>query len=383
MGHQPGSDLKAVIAATETVWELVQQRVFPGEAEFLLELPELTIESSSFRLEFRLQQDRLGWDSDAERTMIPMRFGPARERLPDSPWTLYVRGDWPERTDRFPRRGPLRVARLRKAFSPKRRPPDDPHSDVMRNDDLYVMERAPKEDTTAQICLFLLQTGLSDDAALFQWLSAYLTDDFRLSASGRTELADAIVTHMLEHKWWAENSRSWRMYVARVARGLRKAGLTTSDTETRSTRTTPQTVEDDQIARIDSKRSAPDDSDHGLHLDETGRAWGMLRASIRPYDPTRAVYTVDEAVARTGLARSTIYSRIGRGRIAAAVDARGRMIISAAEVERLKITPRRNAVVALVAEARCCSRETARKYVYRLERRGRVLCDIQREPSLN
>ena len=77
MGHQTRSDLEAVLAASERVVELAQQHVFPGEAEFLLDLPALALESPSFRVEFRLQLDALGWDNELARTMIALRFGPA------------------------------------------------------------------------------------------------------------------------------------------------------------------------------------------------------------------------------------------------------------------------------------------------------------------
>ena len=375
MGHQTRSDLEAVFATAERVWDVAQRHIFPGEAEFLLDLPELALESSSFRVEFRLQQDALGWDNELQRTMIALRFGPAGMPLPDNPWTVYVHGDWRERTDRLPRRGPLRARRLRKALSPKRRSPDDPHRDAAKSDDLYLMQRTPTDDITAQVCIFVLQTELStdNDASLFRWLADYFINHFKLPTSEPRELAEAMVAHMLEHKWYAENPRAWRKYVARVRDGLRRGGITTSEIEAHATLFDDRNVEDRLIERVDAKRKRnnPDFGD--------GQRWTILHASLRPYDPNGGVYTVDEVVAQTDMARSTLYSRIERGRIAAGVDAKGRRVISRSEVERLRKTPPLSGVVKAVASARRTSESTARKYVFRLRRRGWSLEEILRK----
>ncbi len=224
MGHLWWTDLEAVDLTAQIVPNLAQRYIFPSESEFLLDLDEFTMASPSFRVEFRLQQDALGWDNELERTMLAVRFGPAGEPLSENPWTLYVRGDWRERTDRLPRRGKLRAGRLRKLLSPKRRRWDQADPYAPKDDDLYVMERTPGDDIKAQICLFVLQTELSQDTdgAMFNWLVDYLMRHFKLPTSDPRELARAMVTHILEHKWYAEDPRAWRKYVAAVRSGLNK-----------------------------------------------------------------------------------------------------------------------------------------------------------------
>ena len=85
------------------------------------------VSAEAFRIAFRLQQDVIDREGDRARTMVVLRFVRRGSREePDPGWALYVRGDWPDRTDRFSRVGALRASRLRKAFSPRRQPPGTP-----------------------------------------------------------------------------------------------------------------------------------------------------------------------------------------------------------------------------------------------------------------
>ena len=153
------TDSEALLAGAATAWHLAREAVFPGEAELVRDLPKLTVEGQTLRIEFRLQQDFLGPGVEHDRTMVALRFVPTSQATPALPWTLHVRGDWPERTDRFPRVGPLRVRRLRKALTPTRRRDGDPHRDTFMSEDVYVMPQTPPDDLTAQVVLFVWQTA--------------------------------------------------------------------------------------------------------------------------------------------------------------------------------------------------------------------------------
>ena len=63
------------------------------------------------------------------------------------------------------------------------------------------------------------------------WLVDYLIKHFKLPAVGRHEFSKEMVVHMLEYKWYAEDPRAWRKYVARVQRGLRRRTLTSGESD--------------------------------------------------------------------------------------------------------------------------------------------------------
>jgi Helix-turn-helix domain len=330
-------DLEAIEAVAARAWALACEAVFPGEAEFLKERPDLTVEGSSFRVQFRLQQDRLGPDSELERTMVTLRF--QKRRRSNKPWTVFVRGDWPERQDRFSRVGPLSAKQLRKAFSPRLRRKAK-RTEVARDENIYVMWEMPRMDLTAQLVLFAIQTKLSSDESLMPFLQHYIQQTFRLRVRDRKDLALDVVLRLIQNKWWAEDARAWRKYIAKLVWAHRSRHVPPSG----------------QLAR-----AVPDIS-------------AIRQAAERAlYDPQGSLLTVEEASRKVGLSPSTLYSRIQRRLVAVEFDPKGRRLIRVSDVEKMIGTPRLKDVIRTAATVRRCHYEAARKYVSRLRRQGHSL----------
>ena len=226
MRHPGLSDLDAVVEASEEAWRLAERDVFPRQLGLMNDLPELTRTASSFAVEFRTQQDRFGPAGDqdprpdSEGTMIALRFRPPDRPMSDAPWTVYVREWRPERADRLPDQGLLGTRKLRRMFSPKRSG-DRPFPDWAMSTDIWITKELPKDDLTAQLVLFVVQTELSEDGAMFEWLFNYVRGHFKLPVkqqADRDDLVQGTVAHLLEHRWWPQDWRAWRKYVAACVR---------------------------------------------------------------------------------------------------------------------------------------------------------------------
>jgi excisionase family DNA binding protein len=337
----------AVQAGSATAWRLAEESVFPGESELIREQRDLTVEGQAFRIEFRLQQGILGLNCDHDRTMVALRVIPSGQATPECPWTLHVRGDWPERMDRLPRHGPLSAKRLRKAVAPKRRREADPYRNTFMSEDVYIMPRTPPDDLSAQLVLFVLQSGLSDDPGLFQWLQQYVERTFRIRARDRGDVARDVVLLLIRNKWWAEDAKAWRKYVAlirdRCERDYRSPG-----------------------------RIPIEALQH-----QSSRYRALPPANKSAYDPSGNVLTVEEASRQLGVSRSTLYSLIDH-RLVAVENAAGRMLIARAELERVGSRTRLKTVIDSMVAARGCGRVAARKYVSRLRAQGHSLNEIAR-----
>src|SRR5262249_25046145 len=187
MGRCRMDDCKAVHAVCRTVLKLADQFVFPGEMEWLRELPNEQVRGVSFDAHFRLQEDVLDSQGGNSRTMIVVRFSEPGQPLQDEPWTIRIRGTWP-RTDRLPDSSPWsakafrrrpRIRSKRKLAVPERRrgnmpvaPGDNdqnkkPAVPWGRHDNLWVTPSENDHDATiqaldmqAQIGLFLLAAEL-------------------------------------------------------------------------------------------------------------------------------------------------------------------------------------------------------------------------------
>jgi excisionase family DNA binding protein len=187
------------------------------------------------------------------------------------------------------------------------------------------MRGTPSHDIAAQIALFVLQTGLSPDAdgTLFNWLQSYIVKNFKHRGVERHDLSAGIVTHLLKYKWWMEDARAWRKYIAATRDGLRRSSA------------------------------------------EHSRRPSRDRPVNAAYDGTGAVYSVDEAAHILRRSRSTIYRMLEDRRLDHTIDKNERMVISRSVIDHLKTMPTRKLVIAAVKRARGCSDAAARKYVYR------------------
>jgi hypothetical protein len=71
---------------------------------------------------------------------------------------------------------------------------------VLTNDDIYVMEGMPPHDLTAQLCLFVLQTELSSEWGVMDWLTQYVVHNFkRAKQTPPLELARDVVLRLVEY----------------------------------------------------------------------------------------------------------------------------------------------------------------------------------------
>src|SRR5258708_189951 len=106
MGHRSRLDdideVGAVEAICTTTLELAVEDVYPGNVGFRKDSPNRRIRAVLFETLFRVQTDRLGSEPHAKtRTMIVVQFSAQGQAVTADSWSLWVRGDWPERTDRL------------------------------------------------------------------------------------------------------------------------------------------------------------------------------------------------------------------------------------------------------------------------------------------
>jgi hypothetical protein len=247
-------------------------------------------------------------------------------------------------------------------MAPKRRT-GNPDEYALHDDDVFVMPTAPRDDLPAQVILFLLQTELSADAGLFAWLEGYVRRTFKADGADRNEMARAIVLHAIKHKWYMEDARAWRQYIARIRRGIRRELL-------RQRRSTTD-VDDLSIGQDEETRFA-------ARLDGEDTPSGRY-PTVRPWDPTGEFFTIDEVARLTERNRRTLYDQILRGVIAAQMN-RGRRVIRADDVDRLRQSLPRASAIKILAKLRPSSGRNViaatRKWVYRREQAGDSLEDI-------
>ncbi len=363
MGHAKPTDLALVLELASSVWRLLESDVFPGNEEFLRDLPDdLVPTARSFRVAVRLQRDEVGVNLDVARTMVALRFTPTGERS-GLVWTLHVRGDWPQRTDRLPTSGLARASRVRRLMAPKRRT-GSPEEYALHDDDIFLMATAPRADLTAQIILFLLQTELSAEAELLEWLEGYFRRHFKAAGTDPAEMAREIALHALKHKWYMEDARAWRRYIAHTRRGLRRKLLR-------------QRGSDIDVNHVHGGRGEEQRLIAGLDGEETASA-GPPPPHTR-WDPTGEFFTIDEAARLIQRSRRTTYDRTQRELIATQMK-RGRRVIAAEEVKRLQGSLPRAVAIKLLAQRRATSGRdkvaATRKWVYRREKAGDSLEDI-------
>ena len=188
--------------------------------------------------------------------------------------------------------------RLRKAFSPRRQPPGTSDRFALTNDDLYLMKTTPLPDLTAQLCLFVLQTDLSAEPGVMQWLTLYVTRNFRIANhEARQEIAQDIVLRLLRHKWWMETPQAWRRYVATHRHAVERAYSCCSALPDGEVPDSRATTEDQLIAAIDGNP-------------ETAGDTGSVNPPIR-FRPTSALSheacSVREASQLLGLSVGAVY----------------------------------------------------------------------------
>ena len=369
MGQAFPTDLAALELAAAAVWQLAVTRVFADEAdnvELVRTLPELGLTAPSFEIEFRLQQDVLDPVGDRVRTMVVLRFAHRAGDEPDPGWRVYVRGNWPDRTDRFARVGPLNVRRLRKAFSPRRQPPGTPDRFALANDDIYVMEQTPRQDITAQLCLFVLQTELSAEPGVMTWLTTYISDNFTISIpEARQDIAGDIVLRLIGHKWWMETPQAWRQYVTAHRRAVERSYRRSYGSVLPDDLGDDGGSEDRLIAAIDGEPQS---------VDAFAPVYPAPRAL--PTSPTTTdACSVREASQCLGVSIGTIYSRIHKRQLPV-LDTPGPFLIPRSALVRSSATTRLRDVIAAVAATRRCRVETARRRISRLRQRGHTLDQI-------
>ena len=260
LGHASRlNDWQGVEEVVSTIIGTAREFVFPGEVEWILELGDRTVRALTFDAYFRLQEDALDWRTrnpddwspEESRTMLVVRFTGPDQPLPDEPWSLRVRGDWPSRRDRLPDDSPFSSKSLRtgrgwknrkkpKKSEAARRNTDDrrsaenskPKVPWGRHDSLWIAEVKEGRDAQnqfidlqAQVGLFLLQTNsVPNDGEVRDRLVEYLRSTFRWRGAEEPD-ADVYVVynHLLKHKWWLDDRRGWRKLVRACINGVIKS----------------------------------------------------------------------------------------------------------------------------------------------------------------
>lgn len=321
---------------------LADEFVFPGCCEWLRELPDRRVHAVSFDAHFRIQEDRLDWRTDDSRSMIVVRFAEPDRPVPSDPWSLRVRGSWPDRRDRLPDASPFsskafRKDRRRKGGRSAAASSSNHSVRWCRHENLWIADGQAREDVgrsdgdlVAQVSLFLLQTGLAaaEDEIRDEFV-AYLRRTFKWRNLDAPDTAVYVVyDHLLRHRWWPDDWRAWRMYVCRC---------------------------------IDAERR---------------KQAGRVRLPVVFGPDSDGLLTVDQFAAVTGHSRTKAYNEVRAGHIPAQ-HVRGRMRVALADAETICRTAKRKDVIDLLVE-RGRSYDAARKWVHRQERSGKTLDDIAR-----
>jgi hypothetical protein len=335
-------DADAVRAIARVVLALADEHVFTGEGHWVVEeLPDRTIKSASFDAHFRLQSDRVNWQTEEERTMVMVRFTAPGQPVGAATWSLWVRGVWPGRHERLPDASPFSSRKLRKrttrstgqSNNTARPIPWGDYEKVWLNQPLNRKEADDQVvDVRAQVALFLLQTNIvPTDSAVRDDLIAYLRKTFRWRRIDDPDTAVyEVYEHLLTHKWWPDDWRGWRKFVRACIDGLIRG------------------------RRYNAERKlclAPDQD-------------GYL--------------TVDQFAIFCHMPRSTAYELVRRGDVCSVRrDRDDRTMILSTEAERIRRRVLRRDVIAM-AQAQGRSHSSARKWVYRQECAGRTLDEIAR-----
>ena len=254
-------------------------------------------------------------------------------------WSAWVRCDRSARADRTPEG---LAKRFRRAFKPSKvvafeADEKKPAPKFVTTAHWWVGPLSNDEDITAQVWLFLLQTGLVDHASRglgYSWFLDYLERRFKVTDDESAYLFETL----LKQFWRAPSGRSWPTYVTRCAYYL------------------PNRLER-RRQRLGSRNFA---------------------------DSSRDEFTVSDAAAALRIPESTLYDMLGRGKIASNVSSPTRnnrtpkFLISAAEVERLRVQrhPKPKALIERRQRATGSTYEAARKWVWRQLRRSRTMADI-------
>jgi len=255
-------------------------------------------------------------------------------------WSAWVRCDRPDRTDRTPER---LAKRFRKSFKPA----------AVTAWEGSVSKAAPKfvrtahwwvardrqyqlEDITAQIWLFLLQTGMIGDEAqgrAIPWFWDYLERRF-----GFTDDESVRTFEMLQRQFWrAPSARAWSSYVGRCKYFSK--------------------IRVERWRSNGASRSAKS-SDH---------------------------FTVAEVSRAAKIPQSTLYDMIRRAEVAPTASAQGpnkrkpAILIPAEEVQRLQIQRRQKPkeLIELRERITDSTYEAARKWVWRQMQLGRSVSEIE------
>jgi hypothetical protein len=328
MGPEKGhrgrvDDWTAVTEVAATIFLVAQEYVFPGEPEFLKELPARSVKGASFDAYFRIQSDRLDWASDEERSMVVVRFARAGEPLTNDPWALRVRGTWPTRRDRLRDASPFSSKSLRRVI----------RTDQLKvtHENLWVSESTLHSDLESQVALFLLQAELVPaDGSVRDSLITHLRSEFRWRGIDDPDgTVYQVFEHLRKHKWWSEDWRSWRLYVRQCINGE---------------------------AKKQRHRSAIVPN---LTPDEDGDL------------------TVIQFALLCRMSKSKGYTLIQAGKVSTVrKGAPNRLMVPFTEAEQFRKEIRRRDVIDCAAKTR--SREAARKWVHRQEASGKTLNEIAR-----
>ncbi len=314
-------------------------------AETVCQLPSLTwslslagdagwpsIEGESFRARLYAVPDRVG-----DRLQLHIHFERLGGAGAERPWEAWVRCcNGQPREDRIT--GKL-ARQFQKAFPPAKVTAYEVAEGkvlprFVRTAHWWVSGGSPGEqdDITAQIWLFLLQTGVVQESAAAvarYWLWEYLERSFRMTP----EEASYALTALLTRYWRPLSARSWRTYI----------GI--------------------YLYR------------HPERAARRGSGIGTARPSVSENDPD--CFTVAEAARFLDIAPSTLYDWLQEGRVkpVTARPVRGRTpvtLILRAELERVKIEvrPKVQDLIALRQGLSGSSYEAARKWVRRQQQRG-------------
>lgn len=351
MGHSRRvTDAEAVKAVVASILAIAEESVFKGETEWLKELPSRTIAAESLDVYFRLQEDRLDWQTDGTRTMIVVRVARSGEVSGDQSWSLWVRVADPKRPRLAPESSVSSEA-FRRSWRKERRkadpdrtagperprdrvPPDLPWT---RHEDVWIHEatnardeKNQREDLEAQVALFFLQTAsVPAHGPVRDSLVQNLRRNFNWSGF---DSPDATALQLIEtlriHKWWPDDWKSWRKLVRKYINAEWKK---------------------------EHRRQAPVPT---LAPDEDG------------------CLTIDQAAIVARISRSKAYEMVRDGRMPASRsprDGRWRVPANALTPSVSQIT-RARLIGFLRAGGR--TKDAARKWLYRRERSGMTLTEI-------
>jgi excisionase family DNA binding protein len=325
------------------VWTLAEKYLFQPSGAWTPDYSYSRIQTPSFEVSASVRPDAVskrlavagGGGKPPHPKQIVFRFLSLRGS--SGYWYLIVR--YPSVSDELRwAKGLFTPGQMRRAFpvGQPRGNGNEPEFSLNQTQGVYVAPDTPRKDLRAQICLFLIRTGLCSECETATSFLNYLETTFRVPRVRGEQPDRRAVFHQVfidVRNWhWPEHWRAWRKYIKTCIRwAAHRESL--------------------QVGCVRSRNF---------------RSW-----------PSGSI---DEAAEALRIDRSYIYRLIRKEKVRATRSRRGRLLLEPSEVKKLgQAAKQRVYQTRLITQLTNSGKsyEAARKRIYRLRKRGLSLDEVE------